>query len=68
MIQTMESLEEWCERISRADYVAFDTETDSLNYMQANIVGLSFAVAPGSGGLSAGRPHRSGCAGATGQA
>ena len=47
VIQTREALEDWCERISRADHVAFDTETDSLNYMQANIVGLSFAVAPG---------------------
>jgi len=27
--------------------VSFDTETDSLNYMQARIVGLSFAVTPG---------------------
>lgn len=37
----------WFEKIKSAKLVAFDTETDSLNYMQANLVGLSFAVEAG---------------------
>jgi len=32
--------------IRKADLVAFDTETTSLNYMDATIVGLSFAFEP----------------------
>jgi len=47
VIQTEAQLDDWLARLKAADYVAFDTETDSLNYMQARIVGLSFAVAPG---------------------
>ncbi len=37
----------WLARIRAADLVCFDTETTSLDPMQAKIVGLSFAVAPG---------------------
>jgi DNA polymerase-1 len=37
----------WCEAIDRADLVSFDTETTSLDWRQARLVGLSFAVAPG---------------------
>ncbi|SIO23910.1 DNA polymerase I [Salinivibrio sp. ES.052] len=44
---TLEELEAWLEKIHQADVVAVDTETDSLNYMEANLVGISFAVAPG---------------------
>ena len=32
------------ERLSRAEVVAIDTETTSLNYMQAKIVGISVAI------------------------
>ena len=35
------------ERLRGAELVAFDTETTGLDYMQARIVGLSFALAPG---------------------
>ena len=38
---------EWLTALSTAPLFAFDTETTSLNYMQADIVGLSFAVEPG---------------------
>jgi DNA polymerase-1 len=38
---------EWLAKLESAPLAAFDTETDSLNYMQARIVGLSFAVVPG---------------------
>ncbi|MEY3359679.1 MAG: hypothetical protein RI923_939, partial [Pseudomonadota bacterium] len=34
-------------RLNAAELICFDTETDSLDPMQANLVGLSFAVEPG---------------------
>ncbi len=34
----------WLETLSNAELIAFDTETTSLDYMQAEIVGVSFAV------------------------
>jgi DNA polymerase-1 len=37
----------WLARLSAAELFAFDTETTSLNYMEARIVGVSFAVVPG---------------------
>jgi DNA polymerase-1 len=40
-------LERWLERLHGSDLFAFDTETTSLDYMQAEIVGLSFSVEPG---------------------
>ncbi len=40
-------LETWIERLEGAEVFAFDTETTSLDYMQARVVGLSFAVEPG---------------------
>ena len=36
----------WLSRLEVAPLFAFDTETTSLNYMQAEIVGLSFAIVP----------------------
>ncbi|HMD74294.1 MAG TPA: DNA polymerase I [Steroidobacteraceae bacterium] len=41
------ALDVWLAKLDAAPLVSFDTETDSLNYMQARIVGLSFAVTPG---------------------
>ncbi|MFZ5654651.1 MAG: DNA polymerase I [Pseudomonadota bacterium] len=37
----------WLARLRAAELFAFDTETTSLDYMQAEVVGLSFAVEPG---------------------
>jgi DNA polymerase-1 len=37
----------WLDRIDNADLVAFDTETTSLDYMAAQIVGVSLSVAAG---------------------
>ncbi|MDH6027055.1 DNA polymerase I [Vibrio splendidus] len=34
----------WLEKLKAAELFAFDTETDSLDYMVANLVGLSFAT------------------------
>jgi len=41
------ALTAWVARLEQAELIAFDTETDALDAMQANLVGLSFAVAPG---------------------
>lgn len=37
----------WIEKLKGADVFAFDLETDSLDTLSANIVGIAFAVAPG---------------------
>ncbi|GAB7218954.1 DNA polymerase I [Vibrio comitans] len=37
----------WLEKLKKSEVFAFDTETDSLDYMVANLVGLSFATAEG---------------------
>ncbi len=37
----------WLEQLKSAEAFAFDTETDSLDYMVANLVGVSFAVEEG---------------------
>ena len=37
----------WLDKIDNADLVAFDTETTSLDYMAAEIVGVSLSVAAG---------------------
>src|SRR5690606_28826056 len=39
--------QQWLERLCQAPAFAFDTETTSLDYMQARIVGVSFATGPG---------------------
>lgn len=41
------SFEAWLEKLAKADVFAIDTETDSLDYMVANLVGVSFATAEG---------------------
>jgi len=40
-------LDAWVERVRAAGCVAFDTETDSLDALQAQLVGLSLSVEPG---------------------
>jgi len=46
-VLTEAQLDDWLRQLRGADEFAFDTETDSLNYMRARIVGVSFAVEPG---------------------
>ena len=41
------ALDAWIVRLGSAAAIAFDTETTSLDYMQAELVGVSFAVEPG---------------------
>ncbi len=38
---------EWLDQLKQAETFVFDTETTSLNYMQARVVGVSFAVEAG---------------------
>ncbi len=41
------TLAKWIKKLETAELFAFDTETTSLDYMQAEIVGVSFAVKAG---------------------
>ncbi|MDW2080624.1 DNA polymerase I [Vibrio sp. 1640] len=42
-----ETFNAWLDKLQTAEPFAFDTETDNLDYMLANLVGLSFAVDEG---------------------
>ncbi len=46
-VLTWAAFDTWLEKIGKANLVAFDTETNSLDYMIAEIVGFSLAVAEG---------------------
>ena len=46
-VLTWDAFDKWLRRIQDAALVAFDTETTSLNYMEAEIVGLSLCVTAG---------------------
>ncbi len=46
-VDSTEDLDQWISRIESAGIFSFDTETTSLYYMDAEIVGLSFAVEMG---------------------
>lgn len=46
-VLTREDLDIWLARLHEATCFSFDTETTSLNYSQAEIVGCSFAIYPG---------------------
>ena len=46
LVTTSEQFEAWIEKLRDAELVAFDIETDSLDPMQATIIGVSIAVAP----------------------
>ncbi|KAF7768942.1 DNA polymerase I [Pseudoalteromonas citrea] len=46
-ILTQAQFDLWLNKLKSAELVAFDTETTSLDYMQADLVGMSFAVEPG---------------------
>ncbi|WP_429059081.1 DNA polymerase I [Aeromonas jandaei] len=39
--------DDWLARLQAAPLFAFDTETTSLDYMEARVVGVSFAIEPG---------------------
>ncbi|MDD1629420.1 MAG: DNA polymerase I [Methylococcaceae bacterium] len=46
-ILTDQQLNQWLEQLENAELFAFDTETTSLDYSKAEIVGVSFSVTPG---------------------
>jgi DNA polymerase-1 len=46
LVTTAEQFETWIEKLRDAELVALDIETDSLDPMQATIIGISIAVAP----------------------
>lgn len=45
-IYTENEFNDWLEKLKAAKYFSFDTETTSLNYIEAKIVGISFAIEP----------------------
>ena len=47
LITSIERLEEWLDRLSSVSFFAIDTETTSVDYMSARLVGVSFAVGVG---------------------
>lgn len=47
IIDSETALNEWIEKLNQAELFSFDTETNSLDYMTAKLVGISFAIAPG---------------------
>jgi DNA polymerase-1 len=46
-VLTQDKLNQWLSKIAKAELVAVDTETTSLDYMKAELVGVSVAVEPG---------------------
>jgi DNA polymerase-1 len=42
-----QAFQRWLKRLESAELFAFDTETTSLDYMQAELVGVSFSIDPG---------------------
>ena len=46
-ILTEDELNTWLDKLKKADLFAFDTETTSVNYIEAELVGFSFAVKAG---------------------
>jgi DNA polymerase-1 len=47
LILDSDTFDDWVTRLENATLFAIDTETTSLDYMQAEIVGLSFCIEPG---------------------
>ncbi|MCK7460253.1 DNA polymerase I [Idiomarina aminovorans] len=47
VLTTEKEVSDYLTALKKSDYFAFDTETTSLNYMQAELVGVSLATAPG---------------------
>ena len=46
-ILTLTALSRWVTKLNQAQLIALDTETDSLDYMSARLVGISFALENG---------------------
>ncbi len=48
-----QSLDEWIEKLKQAPAFSFDTETDGLDTLTANLVGMSFAIVAGESEIEA---------------
>lgn len=46
-VRTLDELQSWIDKIYQRGYVCFDTETTSLDTMQAELVGIALATQPG---------------------
>ena len=46
-VRDLDSLDAWVERATKAGVVGFDTETDAVSSANAELCGVSLAVAPG---------------------
>ncbi|AKD38612.1 DNA polymerase I [Pasteurella multocida subsp. multocida OH4807] len=46
-ILSVADFEKWLDKLTQAKLIAIDTETDNLDYMSANLVGISFALENG---------------------
>lgn len=46
-ITTETQFDTWLDKIKKSEVMAFDTETSSIDYLEARVVGLSFAVEMG---------------------
>jgi DNA polymerase-1 len=63
-VLSQDAFDAWLAKLAAAPLISFDTETDNLDYMQARIVGVAFAVTPGEaayvplGHDYAGAPHQ----------
>lgn len=44
-----DEFKQWVQKLTKAEFFAFDTETTSIDYMDATIVGVSFAIELGQG-------------------
>ncbi|MBQ0833301.1 DNA polymerase I [Marinobacter sp.] len=47
VVTQQKDLDTWVERLKKSELFAFDTETTSLRYMSAEVVGVSFAIEAG---------------------
>ena len=47
VVLSEQAFNDWLEKLRAAELFAFDTETTSLDYMQAEVVGISFSTEPG---------------------
>ncbi|MCJ8338529.1 MAG: DNA polymerase I [Pseudomonadales bacterium] len=47
IIYEKEHFSSWLQKLETSELFAFDTETDRLDYMEAELIGVSFAVTPG---------------------
>ena len=63
-VLSQDAFDAWLAKLAAAPLISFDTETDNLDYMQARIVGVAFAVTSGEaayvplGHDYAGAPHQ----------